>query len=341
MYDRKTWQLCISSGIFMTKPSSKSSKPKPLSGEAFSALVRDDGDDASAYLDTLEVESIIDGTQTLVRWHRICHDVTLDKPDTEKLLDKLFKLLIDFACTRKELADALASPVPGKPPSGQAFSALQEKARGLFTTSSTTGEVGELLLYFLAEHLLKYPQVLCKFSLKTNPNVHAHGADGVHASVDPSTQHLRLHWGEAKLYQKLGNAVNDCCESLSELILQPPGAKKSKKRDIELFRDFIKLENPALEMAIRAYLDPDKPLSNKVRFCGLAVIGFDLEDYDALTKEVAQKETTAIAARTAKWAKKFKKSVEDYKLTGITIDAFCIPFPSVQDFRDAFLKRLG
>ena len=326
----------------MMKHSAKSSKSQPLSGEALSALVRDNGDDPSAYLDTLVDESIIDGTQTLVRWHRICHDGTLDRPDTEKLLDKLFKLVIDFACTRKELADALASLVPGKSPSAQAFSALQEKARGLFTTSSTTGEVGELLLYFLAEHLLKYPQVLCKFPLKTNPNVHAHGADGVHASVDPLTGHLRLHWGEAKLYQSLSSAADDCCESLSELILDPPGAKKSKKRDIELLlRDFIELENPALELAIRAYLDPDKALSNKVRFCGLAVVGFDLADYDALTKEVAQKETAAIAARTVMWGRKFKKSVEKHKLIGITIDAFCIPFTSVQDFRNAFLKRLG
>ena len=83
----------------MTNSSGKPSKSKPLSAKAISDLVRDNGDDPSAYLDTLVAESILDGTQTLVRWHRICHDGTHDRPDTEKLLDKLFKLLIDFACT--------------------------------------------------------------------------------------------------------------------------------------------------------------------------------------------------------------------------------------------------
>lgn len=302
-------------------------------------LVRDGGKDPNAYLDSLEVETSVVNTQTVVRWHRIGHDATLGKPDTEKLIDKLILLLIDFACTRKERDEAVLAVT--KTGSTQAFAALQEKARRLFTTSATTGEVGELMLYFLAEHLLKYPQVLCKFPLKTNPNVHAHGADGVHASVDPVTNHLRLHWGEAKLYQNLGAAVEDCFSSLSELILEPTGAKKTKRRDVELLRDYIDLSEPGLEMAFRSYLDPDNVLSKKVCYCGLALIGFDLADYNALTNEVAKKEVASISARVQDWTAKIKASLEKHELVGITIDVFCIPFPSVQAFRDAFLKRLG
>jgi len=306
---------------------------------ALAHLVRDGGKNPEAYLDSLEVETSVVNTQAVVRWHRIGHEVTLDKPDTEKLIDKLILLLIDFACTRKERDDAVLSL--SNTGSAQAFAALQEKARRLFTTSTTTGEVGELMLYFLAEHLLKYPQVLCKFRLKTNPSVHAHGADGVHASVDPATGHLRLHWGEAKLYQKLGAAVEDCFSSLSELLLEPPGAKKTKRRDIELLRDFKELNEPGIEAAFRSYLDPDDALSKKVRYCGLALIGFDLADYNALTKEVAKKEVATVSGRVQKWAAKIKTSVEKHELIGVTIDVFCIPFPSVQAFRDAFLKRLG
>ena len=301
-------------------------------------LVRDGGKDPLAYLDSLEVETSVASTKTVIRWHRVGHDATLDRPDTEKLIDKLIWLLIDFACTRQELDEAvLAVKNTG---SAQAMSALHEKARRLFTTSARTGEPGELMLYFLAEHLLKYPQVLCKFPLKTNPNVHAHGADGVHASVDADTGHLRLHWGEAKLHQKLSQAVDDCFLSLSELILEPPGAKKTKRRDVELLRDYMDLNEPGLEMALRAYLDPDDILSKKISFCGLALIGFDLADYDALTKEVAEKEVTAISARIEDWSGKIKSAVEKHELAGITIDVFCMPFPSVQAFRDAFLKRL-
>jgi len=306
---------------------------------ALAHLVRDGGKNPEAYLDSLEVETSVVNTQAVVRWHRIGHEVTLDKPDTEKLIDKLILLLIDFACTRKERDDAVLSL--SNTGSAQAFAALQEKARRLFTTSTTTGEVGELMLYFLAEHLLKYPQVLCKFRLKTNPSVHAHGADGVHASVDPATGHLRLHWGEAKLYQNLGAAVDDCFSSLSELLLEPPRAKKTKRRDIELLRDFNELNEPGIEAAFRSYLDPDDALSKKVRYCGLALIGFDLADYNALTKEVAKKEVATVSGRVQKWAAKIKTSVEKHELIEVTIDVFCIPFPSVQAFRDAFLKRLG
>ena len=306
---------------------------------ALAHLVRDGGKDPNAYLDCLEVETLVVDSQTVIRWHRIGHDATLDKPDTEKLIDKLIWLLIDFACTRKERDAALLAVT--ETGSTQAFAALQEKARRLFSSSETTGEAGELMLYYLAEHLLKYPQILCKFPLKTNPNVHAHGADGIHASVDPATGHLRLHWGEAKLYKRLDKAVDDCFSSLSELILEPTGVKKTKRRDVELLRDYIDLNEPGLEKAFRSYLDPDDTLSKQVRYCGLALIGFDLKDYSALTKEVAKKEVSAVSARIQEWTAKIKASVVKHELTEITIDVFCIPFPNVQNFRDAFLKRLG
>lgn len=304
-----------------------------------SPLLRDGNADPNAYLDTIQAESIIEGTQTVVRWHRIGHNVTLDEPDIEKLIDKLFWLLIDFACTREELSEALEKGK--KTGSGQAPAALQEKARRLFTKNPNTGEPGELLLYFLAEHLLKYPQVLCKYPLKTNPNVHAHGADGVHASVDSKTGHLRLHWGEAKLYSNIQKATDDCFASLNEMILEPVTAKKTKRRDVELMRDYLELNDPILEAAIKNYLDPDDVLSKKVRFCGLALIGFDLADYRSLTSEIAKAELLGISKRVADWTNKIKSSVNKHQLIGITIDAFCIPFHSVQAFRDAFLKRLG
>ncbi|MFZ2278601.1 MAG: DUF1837 domain-containing protein [Prosthecobacter sp.] len=302
-------------------------------------LVRDEGKDPLAYLDSLEVETSIANTNTIVRWHRIGHSATLDQPDTEKMIDKLILLLVDFACTRKERDEAVLNVQ--QTGSTQALTALVERARRLFTTSANTGEVGELMLYFLAEHLLKYPQVLCKFPLKTNPNVHAHGADGVHASVDPKTGHLRLHWGEAKLYQKLGPALDDCFSSLSELILEPTGAKKTKRRDVELLRDHIDLNEPGLEKAFRSYLDPDNTLSKKVRYCGLALIGFDYPNYDNLTKQFANQEVAAVSSLIQAWAARIKSSVEKHELIGISIDLFCIPFVSVETFRSAFLKRLG
>ena len=125
------------------------------------------------------------------------------------------------------------------------------------------------------------------------------------------------------------------------MILEPPTAKKTKRRDVELLRDHINLNESKLEQAIRDYLDPDEVRSNKVKFCGIALVGFDLGDYAALTTEVAQNDANAIALRTVKWKEKFKSALQKHELLGVTIDAFCIPFANVKDFRAAFLKRLG
>ncbi len=310
-----------------------------ITPEQIAALVRMPDGDPMSYFDMLEAEVEVADTKARIRWHRIGHDLTTRQPDIQKLIDKLIRLLVDFACTRKERDDAVENLT--RTGSSERFAALHEKARRLFTKSETTGEPGELLLYLLSEQVLKYPQVLCKFPHKTSPEMHAHGADGIHASVNPSNGHLRLHWGEAKLYKSLSDAVNDCMESLNELLLPQEGATKSKQRDIELLRDFMDLNDDALEKALAAYLDPDQPLSRKVEFCGIAVVGFDLKDYDKLSDELSKSAATEIAKRTASWSTTLGNAVKKHKLTDIVIDVFCIPFTSVQDFRDAFVSRLG
>lgn len=296
------------------------------------------GGDIPSYLDSISADTTTNGTKTLIRWHRLTHDATLNKPNIEKLIGKLFALMMEFACSRSEIKEALHTLKNDGSP--EAFGRLQEKARRLFTSAKNTGEVGEILLYFLAERMLRYPQVLCKMPHKTSANVHAHGADGVHASVNPNNGHLRLHWGEAKLYASLDKAVEDCCSSLAEMLLSPPAAKKDKTRDIELLRDFIALDNVDLEKAIQSYLDPDDRLSNKVEFCGIALIGFNLADYSALCTEFAGRKTAELGARVANWSEKIRVGVEKHKLVTVTVDAFCIPFHSVEDVRAEFLKVL-
>ena len=312
-----------------------------LTPDAFAHLLRraELSDEVSSYLETICVETQLPGTNTQIRWHRIAHDATLDKPDVEKLIAKLMKLLIDFACPRSEI-DAAHEKLR-RTGSAEGFSGLQEKARRLFTKAERAGEVGELLLFYLAERHLGYPQVLCKMPLKTNPNVHAHGADGVHASLNPATGHLRLHWGEAKLWADFNAALKDCCLSLQEMLLSPPGSKKTKTRDLELLKDNLDLKNPVVEAVIMQYLDPDHTLSNKVEFCGLALVGFNYDEYAALCGEFKQPDTPSVSARTQQWAEKIKMALEAHQLIGLCIDTICIPCSSVDDIRSRFKDALG
>jgi hypothetical protein len=317
------------------------SVPAGLTADAFASLLRraEVPAEVSSYLETISVDTAIPGTKTKIRWHRIAHDATHNKPDIEKLVGKLMKLLVDFACPRSEIEAAHKRLVETK--SSEGFAALQEKARRLFTKADRAGEVGELLLFYLAERLLGYPQVLCKMPLKTNPNVHAHGADGVHASLHPTTNHLRLHWGEAKLWGDFGAALNDCCHSLQEMLIGSPDAKKTKTRDLELLRDNLDLTNPIVEAAIMQYLNPDDALSKKVEFCGLALVGFNYADYAALSAEFTKPDADSITVRTTVWAEKIKQALQKHALIGLTVDTLCVPCSSVEDIRSEFKKALG
>ena len=82
-------------------------------------------------------------------------------------------------------------------------------ALSLFPDIESSGEGGELLLFVLAETLLRLPQILCKMSLKTNLRMHVHGADGVHAGVDPGMGRVALWWGESKIYDA-ASAIREC-----------------------------------------------------------------------------------------------------------------------------------
>ncbi|WP_413560417.1 DUF1837 domain-containing protein [Bdellovibrio sp. HCB209] len=102
------------------------------------------------------------------------------------------------------------------------------EARDLFRMQKKTGEVGELILYFFVEALLKAPQILCKMGLKTNANDEVKGADGVHAILSEDRSLLKLFLGEAKTYQDFASALNSTFESIESLVT-------TKKIDHEYF----------------------------------------------------------------------------------------------------------
>jgi hypothetical protein len=306
-----------------------------ISPAEIEALVRYGNEDPDSYLKTVGSSVRVDEMDTEIRFHHVAHDATLNVPDFKKLADKLIGLLMDFACTRGEKDKALALTTATG--SGEAFSRLHEKARHLFVTSDNSGEPGELLLYFLTERTLRFPQILCKFPHKTSTEMHTHGADGVHASLDPNTGHLRLHWGESKFVSRWSSALGDCLTSIVDLILQPTGAKKKTDRDIELLRDWVDLGNTNLEKAICDYLDPDKAQSNLIKYCGVCVIGFDADDYGELLSDDGAKMKELVQS----CCKSIQKAVEKRKLEKIRLDFFCIPCSSVEAFKAAFIERLG
>lgn len=247
--------------------------------------------------------------------------------------------IVDYAIPKSRLDEARARDAKYK--SGSAVAALYHEAVGTFTDLSNTGEGGEMLLYLLAERFLKVPQVLCKMDLKTDSRMHYHGADGVYASVNEDGL-LKLFWGESKVYGDPTDAIRDCLASLAPFLVEVDHEGAERDRDLVLLSDKADLSDPELTTAFRKYFDRTSPLSNRVEYCGIALIAFDADFYPKdNSKAVAEKILSAAKNEMQKWMKNVKNRISVEKLESFDIQFFCVPVPSADGFRGSFLKALG
>ncbi len=256
-----------------------------------------------------------------------------------RLAEFMRNIVADYAIPRSQLAAAKARDE--KYNSTEAVTALVEKARRSFTDLAKTGEGGEMLLFLLAERFLKLPQVLCKMDLKTDTRMHYHGADGVYASVTPDGI-LKLYWGESKIYEKAGAAIKDCLASVAPFLIELEHEGAERERDLVLLSDKADLSDPQLTAALKRYFDKTSPLSKRVKYCAIALVGFDGAFYPG-EAEIAVADKIAEAARTElkKWKKTIRKRMEAEKLQQFELELFCLPLPSAEGFRAAFLKAMG
>ncbi len=246
--------------------------------------------------------------------------------------------IVDYAIPKSRLEAARLRDAKFK--SGSAVAALNAEAVGTFTDLHNTGEGGEMLLYLLAERFLQVPLVLCKMDLKTDSRMHYHGADGVYASVNKDGL-LKLFWGESKVYGDPTSAIRDCLASLAPFLVEVDHEGAGRERDLILLSDKADLNDPDLTAAFRKYFDRNSPLSNRVEYCGIALIAFDADFYPTDTKAVADEILSSAKGEMQNWIKNVKNRLGIEKLEKFDIQFFCVPVPSADGFRQAFLKALG
>ena len=256
-----------------------------------------------------------------------------------RLAEFMRNAAVDYALPRSKVAEAKARDA--KFNSTEAVAELVERAKRSFTDLAKTGEGGEMLLFMLAERFLKLPQILCKMDLKTDDRLHYHGADGVYAGVTPDGV-LKLYWGESKIYEDAGDAIRACLDSLAPYLIEPEHEGAERERDLLLLSDKADLSDSKLTAALRKYFDRSSPQSRRVRYCGLALVGFAVpfypkKDAEAVADEIAQAAREALVG----WREKISKGLVANKLESLEIEFFCMPLPSAQDFRDAFLEAMG
>lgn len=308
----------------------------PVIAKSLADLARGDPASLDAYLIPVERDLSINSTQT----HLNCYFLAVDGNGRIRVGDFVQRVcdhLVDFAIPRSKIQEA--SEELARTGSSRRWMRLAREAKSLFTDLAKTGEGGELILFVLAEHIFGLPQIICKMSLKTSGHVHYHGADGVHASVDSADGTLCLHWGESKMYSDPSRAIADCMDSLAPYL---KGQDIRTDRDLQLLRSFVDLNDPTIEAAIKAYLDPDNPAFNKLKYCGLAFIGFDSDCYPPASQSAIADEIEKVARKALSgWQTTLGNRIARSGIHRFDMRVVCLPFPSVQAFRDRFLQELG
>jgi hypothetical protein len=271
--------------------------------------------------------------------HCRCHFVERDgngQVQTDALVERLAEEVVDYCIPRSRIDEAIEHHQQHL--SAAKLTALVSEARELFVKAKPSGEGGELLLYLLLENLLRLPQLFCKMPLKTNSEVHVHGVDGVHGKL-LENGNLALYWGEAKMHATVNSAIDECFASLAPYLTG--GSSGAAKRDLMLLRENLDLGDQEIESALLTYFDRSRPEAARVEFRGACLIGFELGDYPVPFEEEGKKICEEVAAAIAKWQGRIGERLAEHGLESFELEVFCLPMPSVGDFREKILARLS
>lgn len=217
---------------------------------------------------------------------------------------------------------------------------LQTEARKLFRKwvngSSTSGEAGEMILWFLLEAVLKAPQIVAKMDLKTNPQLESFGSDGIHMKIIDDI--LNIYFGEAKLYQDAGRALNSIFESIESF-----HKNGLDRHEYNMVTTHFKYLNEDEQKKVYDFII-DRINTQEIRVNHACLVGYDwkeyqklgtadresfINDFEELYKSDTERLTKLIQTRFDKFSKKH-----------LHFEVFFLPFKSVQELRDKFNEEL-
>ena len=262
-----------------------------------------------------------------VRLHFIRHDAGGLVP-MGKVVDTLVSYITHFCFTSERRADL----------GEQARNRTFVEAKRLFRTNSTTGQPGELLVYFLIEAVLQAPQVLKKMLITTNPNEERKGSDGVHIRWTGDEESLEVIFAEAKLYKEMDAALASAFSSMTDF-------HNSATKDLEInyFLNAYSLLSADQQKVVTSYVDGEnKGNCQEVHVC---LIGHTWKEYECLKTTEKRKFIEEFEGRYLAWALAEMKPKLDAELAAFThshlrFEFFFLPFTSVDNFRQLFLASL-
>jgi hypothetical protein len=204
------------------------------------------------------------------------------------------------------------------------------------------GEAGELILYLLTEWIIEAPQVLAKMSLKTNPNMPVHGADGVHVKYNPARDSIRFYFGESKMQPSLGAALRAAAKSIAKAVQD-----EAARYEVDLVTTHIDATglSEIEKQSLLRHLHPWTEEGNAREEAATSLLLFEYDGYTRLTAHDAlarEKEfENLLAGDLAKAAPRIGKIFRAAGLEAHPVELFLLPLPSVSDFRQRFHAEIG
>lgn len=214
---------------------------------------------------------------------------------------------------------------------------LQGQARRLFRGTDTSGEAGEMLLYFLIESVLKAPQVVAKMDLKTNRNMELHGSDGIHISFSDDDK-LYVYFGEAKIYQQISSALESACNSILDF-----HAEGSRDHELKMVTTHYKYLKDDEKAKVYEFVR-DEIGSHEHVIHHACLIGYDWSRYQKLNRPGEREDfirnfCTFYQNDFQRIADLLENKFPD-GLISYRFEVFFLPFFCVQEFRDKFNEIL-
>ena len=212
------------------------------------------------------------------------------------------------------------------------------QARDLFRQVDSSGQVGELLVYFLLEAVLKAPQALKKMQLTTNAKEERKGSDGVHLRFDSSSQMLEVIFAEAKIWGSFTGALADAFKSMETF-----HDSRTKSHEVNCFTANFCVLSPELQEQVISYVDGEN--ASRSRLVHACLIGFDWDEYKCLDDERRAAFVAEFEDRYRKWVEGFaighiNDKAREFKHKQVRFEFFILPFKDVAQFRSWFLAEL-
>jgi hypothetical protein len=214
---------------------------------------------------------------------------------------------------------------------------LYMQARDLFRLEAGTGQVGELLVYFLLETVLQAPQALKKMLMTSNPREERKGSDGVHIRWHGDNGVLELIFAESKLWKSFSDALTAAFKSMDEF-----HNSRSKQLEVNTVTSGFSSLDPELQAKVSSYIDGENA-SNcwEGQAC---LIGFDWSEYQCLTDEGREKFVQEFEDRYRKWMLARRDTLnlklKEFKHKHLRFEFFILPFSDVEQFRKWFIEAL-